>query len=67
MGAMDHYTCQKCGSDIDYDNIFFYFDGTKEETIDFLHLVSTVGIDGASKIKGRINITFCKHCKKTFK
>lgn len=67
MGAIDYYTCQNCGSNINYDNIFFYFDGTKEETIDFLHLFSTVGIDARSKIKGRINITFCKHCKKTFK
>lgn len=67
MGAIDYYTCQNCGSDIDHDNIFFYFDETKEETIDFLHLFSTVGIDRESKIKGRINITFCKYCKKTFK
>lgn len=47
MGAIDYYTCQGCGSNISFDNIFFYYDEESQETIDFRHLFTTVGIDYA--------------------
>lgn len=64
MAQIKEYSCGNCGMEFVDDGRLFYYDSNSDETIDFIWLFSTVGIDEGSKIKGQVNETYCSSCNK---
>jgi len=64
MAIVNYYQCVGCGLELADDGRLFYYDTDSGETIEFLILMSTVGLDRGSKIKGNVTETYCKSCDK---
>ena len=64
MGFHETFTCPDCGFEYTDDHALFFYKHDSKETIEFIHLFSTVGISDGSKIKGTIVESYCKHCNK---
>lgn len=64
MAIVNYYQCVECDLELADDGRLFYYDTDSGETIEFLILMSTVGLDRGSKIKGNVTETYCKSCDK---
>lgn len=67
MGCHETFICQDCGFKYTDDHTFFFYNHDSNEIVEFIHLLSTVGISDGSKIKGSIIESYCKHCNKFIK
>lgn len=67
MGCHETFACQDCGFEYTNDHARFFYKHDSKEIIEFILLVSTVGISDGSKIKGTIVESYCKHCNKFIK
>ena len=67
MAQITEYECMYCGLELADDGRSFYYDDESGQTVDFLLLMSTVGCDEGSRIRGRAGETYCGDCGKYLK
>lgn len=67
MGEEIDYVCENCGFEIIENFPVFYYDSNTKSVVEYIILMLTVGMDKNSKIKGRVNETYCPHCNRFLK
>ena len=67
MGSITPFRCINCGLEFVDDGALFYYDDKLKQTIEYILVMSTVGCNEGSKIKGRASGTYCGDCKKHLK
>ena len=64
MAIIRGYECMNCHLELVDDGRLFFYDESTKQTVDFIVLMNTVGMDEGSKIKGRVHETYCADCDK---
>ena len=67
MAIIRGYECMNCHLELVDDERLFFYDESTKQTVDFIVLMTTVGMDKESKIKGCVHETYCADCDKYLK
>lgn len=67
MSFEDIYSCNDCDFEIRQEDELFFYNPDSKETISYILLMSTAGMDEGFKTKGCIYRSYCKCCDKFVK